>query len=752
MIKVLPRFKILNHHKRGFLLNASTRLEKAIVFAIIAFAFFFRVMVFIQHTFPPGDDEAMNTGFVYLILEQGRIPTVNTYHMPGTPYSYPPIFHLVAGSLTFFTGLPILFVVEALGIGISALTAIPFYCFVRKLLGNGAISLTATFLFTISDADLYMLTWGGYVNLFALFFFPSIIWLAVREKPSEIRHIVTMGILTGTLFMTHHFSAFIYGIIFAVISVATYLGGKLIKKNEEWHLFSKKLLSSLIIGAVISAAWITTKIQYYLMMFGPAGTYWGIVSLPSAVTISITALAGMAAAMFFIVWFSLIGLYWIANNWGWRNYRTTLVILWIVIPAVMSTFYLFGPPDIYQRFLYYLVQPIFILIAMGLVMMISATRDIKVKGIKIGVLIFIGYILASYTVGTAFFFNGNYNYFLKVQERENSAINWMGQNVPEGEVVAATHSLGWWTAGLAHRPTLAATPLPYVGYPYEVPLVDAASFILTASYQIDNGILQVQESGPFAGWGNPSVALVRRGLHLPAAEIRDNETAILALKSGQLNYIDLAQFPEKNAGLVARATNEMEIAITYKWEGLVITKHVVVRQATRFITIKYQWTSSSEYQVLGVITKLHFPQVNQTNIEENWVGALELLRGIGIAATFEGPPSRIELAPPTAVQIVFTATKSDSSFTIQLGLLDAEGMREDEAMNNLVKLIENPLSQDTRFIDTPVSAHVYTEAVEQYNVRYIAADEPGLIIRFATDARFNSVYSNGRVSIFRVTS
>jgi len=383
-------------------------------------------------------------------------------------------------------------------------------------------------------------------------------------------------------------------------------------------------------------------------------------------------------------------------------------------------------------------------------MMINATRDIKVRGIKIGVLIFIGYILLSYIVGTAFFFNGNYNYFLKVQDRENSAINWIGQDVPKGEVIAATHSLGWWTAGLAHRPTLAATPLPYVGYPYEVPLVEAASFILTANYQIDNGILQVQESGPFAGWGNPSVALVRRGLHLPAAEIRDNETAILALKSGQLNYIDLSQFPEKTASLVAR-TNEAEIAISYRWEDLVITKHVVVRQATRSTTVKYQWTSSSEYQVLGVITKLRFPQVNRTDIGEDWVGALELLRGVGIAATFEEAPSRIELVPPAAVQIVFTATRSVSSFTLQLGLLDAEGMREDEAMNNLVKLIENPLSQDARFINTPISAYTYTEAVEQYNVLYITIDEIGLITRFAADARFNFVYSNGRVSIFRVT-
>ena len=730
-------------------MTVSTRLEKAIVLAIIAFAFFFRVVVFVQHTFPPGDDEAMNAGFVYLILAQGHIPTVNIYHMPGTPYSYPPIFHLVAGSLTFFTGLPILFVVEALGIGVSALTAIPFYCFVRKLLGNGAIPLTATFLFTISNADLYMLTWGGYVNLFALFFFPLIIWLAIREAHVEIRHIATMGILTGTLFMTHHFSAFIYGVIFAAVSVTTYFGGKLIKKAEDWRLFSKKLMSSLVIGVIIATAWIAPKIQYYLMMFGPAGTYWGVVSLPSAVTISITALAGMAAAMFFIVWFSLIGLYWIANNWGWKNYRTALVILWIVIPVLMSTFYLFGPPDIYQRFLYYVVQPIFILIAMGLVMMVNAIRDIKVKGIKIGVLLFIGYILASYIVGTAFFFNGNYNYFLKVQEREGSAIYWIRQNVPEGAVVAATHSLGWWTAGLAYRPTLAATPLPYVGYPYEVPLVEAASFILTANYQIDNGILQVQESGPFAGWGNPSIALVRRSLHLPAAEIRDNETAILALKSGQLNYIDLSQFPGKTASLVARTTNEAEITISYKWEDLVINKYIIVRQASHFATIKYQWTSSSECQVLGVITKLRFPQVNRTDIRENWIGAIELKRGVGIAATFEAPPSRIEVVQPTVIQIVFT-TRGDSSFSIKLGLLDVEGMSEDEAMNNLVKLIENPRSQDARFINTPVSAHVYTEAIRQYDVRYIAADEPKLIVRFAADTHFNFVYSNRQVSIFQV--
>ncbi|MEM2851537.1 MAG: hypothetical protein QXW18_07025, partial [Candidatus Bathyarchaeia archaeon] len=298
----------------------------------------------------------------------------------------------------------------------------------------------------------------------------------------------------------------------------------------------------------------------------------------------------------------------------------------------------------------------------------------------------------------------------------------------------------------------AATPLPYVGYPYEVPLVEAASFILTATYQLDNGILQVQESGPFAGWGNPSIALVRRSLHLPAAEIRDNETAILALKSGQLNYVDLSQFPEKTAGLARRTTNEAEITISYKWEDLAISKHIIVRQATPFTTIKYQWTSSSECQVLGVITKLRYPQVNRTDIKENWIGALDLARGIGIAATLEKTPSRIEAVQPTVIQIVFTPTKGDSSFSIQIGLLDAEGMSEDEAMNNLVKLIENPHLQSAKFINTPVSAQVYTEAINQYDVRYIATDEPKLMVRFAADTRFNFIYSNGQVSIFQVKS
>lgn len=201
---------------------------------ITVFSALFRYAIFGGRSFPSGDDEAMNSGFIFLILSLGHIPSVNIYHMPGTPYTYPPAFHLTCGLLILFTALPILTTTLLFGILMNVLTVPSFYLLSRQILGRRSTALLASFLFAASTSDIYMLTWGGYVNLVALFFIPMIFWLSLREKPRGWPERVAGGFLVGALMLTHHFTAFIFiGLILVclIVSAAIYLK----RRETRWR-------------------------------------------------------------------------------------------------------------------------------------------------------------------------------------------------------------------------------------------------------------------------------------------------------------------------------------------------------------------------------------------------------------------------------------------------------------------------------------------------------------------------------------
>ncbi|MCZ2807740.1 MAG: hypothetical protein O2V44_00135, partial [Candidatus Bathyarchaeota archaeon] len=79
-----------------------------LLFAIFIVAFLFRVGVLFHSEYPPSSDIGFHSSIINLILDDGKLPLWNPYHMGGEPLGTPPGYHLFASLIILFTGMPLL--------------------------------------------------------------------------------------------------------------------------------------------------------------------------------------------------------------------------------------------------------------------------------------------------------------------------------------------------------------------------------------------------------------------------------------------------------------------------------------------------------------------------------------------------------------------------------------------------------------------------------------------------------------------
>ena len=78
------------------------------------------------------------------------------------------------------------------------------------------------------------------------------------------------------------------------------------------------------------------------------------------------------------------------------------------------------------------------------------------------------------------------------------AIKWIKTNTIAGSICVADAQFGWWLSGFAQRPTLSAVDPQFLILQREFEPARVASNLLRADYLVDNGILQIEQPGPYA--------------------------------------------------------------------------------------------------------------------------------------------------------------------------------------------------------------------------------------------------------------
>lgn len=712
---------------------------------LVVFSALFRYLVFGGRSFPSGDDEAMNSGFIFLILDMKHIPSVNIHHMPGTPYTYPPFFHLTCTLLILSTSLPILTTTLVTGILTNILTVIPFYCLSKQILRSKPIAQVASFLFAASTTDMYMLTWGGYVNLMALFFFPMIFWISLREDSLGVPGRIAGGFLAGAMMLTHHFSAFVFVVLAFVcwlVSAVAYIRSR----EPRWKRFLLELGWMTFIGGCLASSWWLSKIAHYAtILYGPAERAEVAVTWISIVSSTARAVIGIGAAMSFISLFGILGLYRLKKSAERVGPREGTIFLWFFIPILLAVPYLVGPSPAFQRFLYYTIQPLLILMALGLVSTASAIRGVRLGEVRTAGLFFLGFLVTSYVIGTIAFANGNYEFFLSMNERRGHTIRWLNTYSREEDLAVTEHSFGWWVAGIGHRPTLSASPAPYLSYPYEEPLARAASLILSSNYGMENGFLRIDEAGPYGRTDNPRIAFIRRGLYHRMFTINDGEMIVLVATGSGAEAVTLGELVSRPAIWVREENEEAILRLGLEDTRIEVTREISLSKGSRLTTLNYEIAAKPGVRILGVNMLLRFEGLNQTFYGETQVGGLNLLQQVGVLAEFENAPSRLSFVSQETAEAVFASPGSSHfSIRLQVGAQNIEALSEREAERVTRSAAFKEFQDEGERPMSAVQTDTSWETIREREVRYIIA-EPLESEKFLSNSHFTLTYCNGLV-------
>ena len=211
-----------------------------------------------------------------------------------------------------------------------------------------------------------------------------------------------------------------------------------------------------------------------------------------------------------------------------------LFALWILIPTVLTQGFLVGLYIDYNRFLYFVVFPVIILIAIAIdhssgffsrvidtyLSLTKANSPPKKGGTKfvsrltphmtrknLYSLFIVGFLLFSFLAVPIFLtpWQGATisDFYQAMTEPGYEAVQWIRQQTPVGSVLVSDAYYGWWLSGFAQRPTFSAVDPQYLTLEREFEPAKIARRLLDTDYFIDNGLIQVREDGGYIGRHNP---------------------------------------------------------------------------------------------------------------------------------------------------------------------------------------------------------------------------------------------------------
>ncbi|MDH5691316.1 MAG: dolichyl-diphosphooligosaccharide--protein glycosyltransferase subunit STT3, partial [Candidatus Bathyarchaeota archaeon] len=235
------------------------------LFAIFIAAFLFRVGILFHNESPPSSDIGFHSSIINLILDDGKLPLWNPYHMGGEPLATPPGYHLFASFIAFFTGMPLLVAQPLIAALFSSFAVFPMYLISKKIWRSNGAGFLAAFFVTVSSLSLEMLGWGGYPNVISLTLILIIFYLFLKDTDhSHNFNLFTAALLFGSLILTHLFSLFVlFPIIILYISLL--LIGKTLKPAGTNSLNAIRFFfTSTALGTLFASPWLLRVSDFYL--------------------------------------------------------------------------------------------------------------------------------------------------------------------------------------------------------------------------------------------------------------------------------------------------------------------------------------------------------------------------------------------------------------------------------------------------------------------------------------------------------
>jgi hypothetical protein len=749
------------------------------LFLIVIFSFIYRMVLMHWQIFPPGADIGLHNSVIHSITLSGNTNFLwNFYQMGGGISLTFPGYHIFVSYIMLMTGLPE-YLVHSLVVSLFSSLIVLCAFLITRTVWKESAALIVAFLVAVSRFDIEMLMWGGYPNVITLMLIPLTFYLLLqRQKFSIGPFLVTTTLLSGAIFLTHSLSAAIFvSIMFATVILVTIFSKKIGVPRTHFLIW----LVPLFLGMIIVSPFLLNVVPAYLSASGDIVT--GGMSAIQQALLS-TRVLPLELVLPLLVLFPLFFLFSKKHSGKFFTVPAFLLVMWILIPTVLTQSYLVGLYIDYNRFLYFVILPIIVLIGIAIdhgssffSRVIDTYRSLtkgnsppKSGGNKIVsrlmryvtrknlYSIFVLFCLLFSFLAVPIFLTpwqgaGVSKFYQAMSEPGYEAMQWIRQQTPVGSVLVSDAYYGWWLAGFAQRPTLSAVDPQYLTLTREFAPAEVAKSLLDTDYVIDNGLIQVREDGGYISRHNPMFLAKLNWTYFPYDFFNfNNEGITVRLRIGDdVESFDLTQLAVKEM----HSENSAEQAYILVKKGndfFNYTQRITVYKGMKFANMSITLEGNEDAHLDWIDFVLHVK--GEPIVGNCTVGLFDTgVKAIGQLIFAEEQPSVsvITAENPSAVRLQFNLDgepKADIHFWAGAFSVtdDPEKYKDPETKENTINsiLTEN-LNSYLRAEENAeeIYAFDYLKVMQANDISYIVCRESDLIPKFVNDPAFNLVFING---------
>ena len=258
-----------NSHKNDPLLKASSaintswinRRQSALRYLLLALIFLavliWRFYQIWDVVLPLWVDSVHHVQIVGMILENGSIPDSFEPYMP-VPFFYHYAFHAMAAVFSIIARLNPQDSVLYLGQILNAALVLAVYRLGKALWGDWRrAALSALLVAFVTQMPAYYVTWGRYTLLSGMLLLPLAMALAldIVNKGARLSRLMTLGVMTAGLLLTHYFAAALLALFLFVLGARALYSGIKHKQQFGWKTWLPLLLASFA-GFILAGPWL----------------------------------------------------------------------------------------------------------------------------------------------------------------------------------------------------------------------------------------------------------------------------------------------------------------------------------------------------------------------------------------------------------------------------------------------------------------------------------------------------------------
>jgi|WetSurMetagenome_2_1015567.scaffolds.fasta_scaffold15766_2 hypothetical protein len=727
-----------------------------LILAVLTIGFLYRFSLTTINTYPPGSDIGLHESVINSIINHKTNFTQNYYHMGGGLSATNPGYHIFAAFIIVMTGAPDYLVQAVVASLFSSLIILCAYL-VTKVAWGELAGLIVAILVTFSASDIVMLNWGGYPNIVALMLIPLLFYLFLQPaKLCSKLYLIITSLLVGALFLTHIFSA----IVFLVITLfALSLGimfskttGLSIKKALFW-------LMPIFFGVLLVLPYLASIVPIY---FGSQGAITGTVTVNQQALVE-TRIPPVFILSLAVIPVFLFPLFSKLRNGKFVSLAAILFEASVLVPLVATQGNLFGYFLDYERFLYFLSLPVIVCVALIIVYLArifsQPNKKIKLFNVSFHFRYFLVSVLIIASLFTPLFALPSVgvnqaNYFQVMTNSKYEALQWIKANTPGNSVFVAEANYGWWLSGFAQRPTLSAVDPQFLILQREFEPAEVASNLLKADYLVDNGLLQIQQSGAHANSNDIYAMLNNSYIHPLVFSLNDTQISLLYRDESLPKEVKLGAFAQSDTK-VSNDGNSASFIISRLTSIFNVTEEITVFRGVRFAEISF--TLQSQGSVAFDWLRIPFQARGLTVQYANSIGIVDNTMHQVNQIVFPNAKLGSDVAMEQNsdfYQLIYNlASASTAHISFFVGIYPLDNVPKNNQNNYYNSLIENYSKTYVNVVsDLPLNCFNYHEAISKWQVSYIALTDIEEMARFSSDPTFILVFKNSEVAIFKIAN